>query len=146
MKEDSSPCICRLSRPASLISVCSDCLRFCSLWHQHCSLAVALSTCSRRNLSLAHSRLIGVELHGEESSVAFSRSIGVEFDSEGSIMSTCTEHYFEELQHVCNFEMHVYTFVSIHSIYIFSIWPHKDIHVRLQCSHASVGLAQACPN
>ena len=44
------------------------------------------------------------------------------------------------------FEMHVYTFVSIHLIYIFSIWPHKDIHVRLQCSHASVGLAQACPN
>ena len=28
----------------------------------------------------------------EESSVTFSRSIGVELDSEGSVMSTCTEH------------------------------------------------------
>ena len=40
-----------------------------SLWRRRCSLAVALSSCSRRNLSLA---LIGVELHSEESSVEFS--------------------------------------------------------------------------
>ena len=30
-------------------------------------------------------------VHGEES-VVFSRSIGVELDSEGCIVSTCTEH------------------------------------------------------
>ena len=30
----------------------------------------------------------------EKSSVAFSRSIGMELDSEGSIMSTCTEYGF----------------------------------------------------
>ena len=29
---------------------------------------------------------------GEESCVAFSRSISMELDSEGSVMSTCTEH------------------------------------------------------
>ena len=48
------------------------------------------SSRSRHNLSLTLSRLIGVELHSEESSVAFSRSIGMELDSEGSIMSTWT--------------------------------------------------------
>ena len=37
-------------------------------------------------------RLDGRRVHGEESSVAFSRSIGVELDSDGSVMSTCTEH------------------------------------------------------
>ena len=40
---------------------------------------VAFSSCPRRNLSLALSKFIGVELHGEESSVAFSRSMGMEF-------------------------------------------------------------------
>ena len=43
-------------------------------------------------------------VHGEESSVAFSRSIGVELDSEGSIVSTCTEHLkdlnFEDIYHL----------------------------------------------
>ena len=34
----------------------------------------------------------GRHVHGEESSVTFSRSIGVELDSEGSVVSTCTEH------------------------------------------------------
>jgi len=45
------------------------------------------------------------------------------------------------------------TFVSIRSIKIFGIWPHvrtqTDRHTYthvLQCSHASVGLAQARPN
>ena len=81
---------CRLSSLACLTSVCSDRLHFCFLWPRCCSVAVALSSRSRCNLSLALSRFICVELHGEESSVAFSRSIGVEF-SEGSIVSTCTE-------------------------------------------------------
>ena len=36
-------------------------------------------------------RLDRRSVHGEES-VVFSESIGVELDSEGSIMSACTEH------------------------------------------------------
>ena len=36
-------------------------------------------------------RLDRRSIHGEES-VVFSGSIGVELDSEGSIVSTCTEH------------------------------------------------------
>ena len=43
----------RLSSLACLTSVCSDLLRFWSLWRRRCSLAVALSYRSRRNLSLA---------------------------------------------------------------------------------------------
>ena len=44
-------------------------------------------------------------------------------------------------------------YVSIRSIKIFGIWPHvrtyadRQTYTRvLQCSHASVGLAQARPN
>ena len=40
---------------------------------------------------LRQARLDRQHVHGEES-VAFSRSIGMELDSEGSIVSTCTEH------------------------------------------------------
>ena len=36
-------------------------------------------------------RLDRLRVHGEEP-VTFSESIGVELDSEGSIVSTCTEH------------------------------------------------------
>ena len=53
------------------------------------SLVLMLQT---QSVSCTLSRFIGVELHHEESSVAVSRSIGMELDSEGSIMSTCTEH------------------------------------------------------
>ena len=42
----------------------------CSLWCRRCSLAVALSSHSRCNLSLTLSRFISVELHGEESCIA----------------------------------------------------------------------------
>ena len=42
------------------------------------SLAVALSSRFRRNLSVTLCRFIGIELHNEESSVSLSRSIGVE--------------------------------------------------------------------
>ena len=42
-------------------------------------------------------RLDRQSVHGEES-VVFSRSISVELDSEGSIVSTCTEHLdFEDV-------------------------------------------------
>ena len=60
--DSSSPCTSHLSSLACLTSVHSDCLPSCSLWHQHYSLAVALSSRSRCNLSLALSRFIGVEL------------------------------------------------------------------------------------
>ena len=56
----------------------------CSPCRRRCSLAVALSSCFRCNLSLTLSRFISVELHGEESFVA------------------------QTFQHVCKFEMHVY--------------------------------------
>ena len=67
-------------------------------------LAVALPL-APDTICLSHSvDSSALSLHSEESSVTFSRSISMEFDSEGSILSTCTEHYFEELQHVCKFE------------------------------------------
>ena len=50
------------------------------------SLAPALQSHSRRNLSLALSRFIDVELHSEESSVAI--------------------HHTESFKHVCKFEMY----------------------------------------
>ena len=49
--EDSSPCTHHLSSLSCLTSVCSDRLRSCCLWSRHCSLAVALSSRSRHNLS-----------------------------------------------------------------------------------------------
>ena len=57
-------------------------------------LVLAYASISPDAICLTLSRFIGVELHGEESSVTFSRSIGIEFESEGSIESTCTEHEF----------------------------------------------------
>ena len=68
---DSSPCTLRLSSLACFISVRSDRLLF--LLRRRCSLAVPLSSRSRRPeaiLSLAISRFISDELHGEESFVA----------------------------------------------------------------------------
>ena len=38
-------------------------------------------------------RLDRRRVRGEESSVAFNGSIGVKLDSEGSVVSTCTEHF-----------------------------------------------------
>ena len=57
---DSSPCTCHLSSLACLTLVHSDRLPSCSLWRLHRSLT------PDGNLSLALSRLIGIELHGEE--------------------------------------------------------------------------------
>ena len=50
----------RLSSLACLTSICSDHLSSCCLCRWHRSLAVALSSHSRRNLSVALRRLIGV--------------------------------------------------------------------------------------
>ena len=88
--EDSSPYVHHLASLACLTSVWSDLLRSWSLWHRCCSSPFSRS---RHNPSLALSRFIGVELHGEKTPVTFSRSIGVELDSEGSIKSTYNEHY-----------------------------------------------------
>ena len=143
--EDSALCTRCLSRLACLTLVCSDRLRSCSPWRRYCSLAVLLSSRSRHNLSLALSRFIGVELHSEESSVEFSRFMGVELDSEGSIVSTCTEHEFCQIWNVMG------TFWYPFVYFKFSVYGHTYVsrhtytHV-LQCSPASVGLAQACPN
>ena len=79
-----------------------------------------------RNLSLALSRFISVELHGVESFIA------------------------QKFWHVCKFEMHVYlhfrSFNLKFSVYGLT-YVRKQTYTRiLQCCHASVGLAQACPN
>ena len=80
-----------------------------------------------------------------ESSVTFNRSMGVELDSEGSIVSTCTEHEFCQIWNVMG------TFWYPFVYFKFSVYGHTYVsrhtytHV-LQCSPASVGLAQACPN
>ena len=88
----------RLSSLACLTSVCSDLLRSWSLWRQRCSLAVALSYHSRRNLSRTP-------------------------------CSTCAKSY---------------PFVQFkYSVYGRSYWTYTR---HSQCSHASVGLAQARPN
>ena len=126
---DSSPCTLRLSSLASLTLVCSDCLPSCSLCRRR-SLAVALSSHSRHNLSLALSRLISVELHGEEPFVA---------------------QNIKKFQHVYKFEMHVYLcFCSFNLNFRYmASCTYTDIHTYtrvLQCSHAIMGLAQARPN
>ena len=91
-------------------SVRSDRLPSCSLWRRRCSLAVALSYRSRRNLSLALSRFISIELHSEESFVT------------------------QKFQYVCKFEMQVYLHFCLSNLN-FRIWPHvhtqTDIHTRL---------------
>ena len=59
-------------------------------------------------------------------------------------VSLSTEHEFALAR--------VQIWKSVHSIEIFSIWPQaskqasRHTHARVQCSHASVGLAQARPN
>ena len=78
--------------------------------------AYASSIFSRHNLSLALSKFIGIELHGEESSVAFSRFISVELDSEASIMSTRTEYEFWGALACVQIWNALYP--------IFGIWPH----------------------
>ena len=98
------------------------------------SLVLALQSRSRHNLSLPLSRFMGVELHGEESSIAIYCTELKSFSMCANLKCTCT-------------------FVPVHSIWIFSIWPHTNrqtdrrtyTHV-LQCSHTSVGLTQARPN
>ena len=103
---DSSPCMLRLSSLASLTLVRSDHLPSCSLWRQHCSLAVALSSRFIHNLSFALSRFISIELHG------------VEF------------------QHVCKFEMHVYLrFRLFNSKFQYmASRTYADIHTYASCN------------
>ena len=60
-----------------LTSVCCDRLRFRSLSCRRCSLAVALSSRCRRNLSLAHSRFTVVEEDGEDSMIIINFSIRI---------------------------------------------------------------------
>ena len=64
---DSSPCMRDLPSLACLTSVRSDRLPSCSFWRQRCSLAPDAMFC-------ALSTFIGVELHGEESSVVIHRT------------------------------------------------------------------------
>ena len=104
---DSSPCMLRLSSLASITSVRSDYLPSCSLWRRRCSLAVALSSCSKCNLSL-----VSVELHGEESFVA------------------------QNFQHVCKFEMHVYLCFRLFNLnfrYMTSR-TYADRHTHVSCN------------
>ena len=93
----------------------------------------------------AWARFISVKLHSEESSVAFSTSIGVEF-SEGSIVSTCTEHWIIfELAHAgANLK---YTCIRSFNLNFRYMAIRKHTYTRdSQCNYASVGLAQAHPN
>ena len=113
---DSSPCMLRLSSLASLTSVHSDHLPSCSLWHWRWSLAVALSSPSRRNLSCAL-RFINVELHGEESFVT---------------------QNIKKFQHVCKSEMQVY--LHFRPFNLHHVRRQTYTHI-LQCSPTSVGLA-----
>ena len=98
--KDYSLCTHRLSSLACLTSVFSDRLRSCSSpWHRRCSPAYPflLSRVSRRNLSLALSRFIGIELHGEKFSVAFHRFIGMELVVSGPSCQLALNMNFEAL-------------------------------------------------
>ena len=89
-------------------------------------------------------KTLGVELHGEESSVTFSRYITVELDSEGSISCQLAHKIWilKSFSTCANLEC-TCTFVSIRSIK-FSAYGHEQTYTRvLQCSFASVGLTQA---
>ena len=109
-----------LSSLACLTSVRSDCLLSCSLWRWHCCLT------PDSNLSLMLSRLIGVELHSEEFSVVIH----------------CTEH-LPQVQ-IWNVRIHSFPFVQFKFRYMAT---RKQTYTRvLQCSHASVELAQARPH
>ena len=114
---DSTPCTLRQSSLASLTSARSDRLPSCSLWRRRCSLAVALSSRFRRNLSLS------VELHGEE-------SVAQKFQH------VCKFEVHVYLRfHSFNLNLYGLTYVR------------TQTNARiLQCCHASVGLAQARPN
>ena len=90
---------CHLSSLACLTSVCSD-LRFWSLWRRRCSLAVALSYCSRRNLSR-------------------------------------TQCVARVQNRICSFNLNIRYMVSR---------SYRTYTRVSQCSHASMGLAQAHPN
>ena len=88
--EDFSPCN---STPINLPGE-TDCA-----WSEKKGLQLDCSIGTKDNRSegdqqteLRHARLDRRHVHGEKSSVTFSRPIGIELDSEGSIMSTCTEH------------------------------------------------------
>ena len=115
--EDFSPCTCRLSSLACLIWS-ADHLRSCCLWCRCCSLAVALSSHSRHNLSLALSRFIGVELHSEKSSVAC-----VTFSRYGSITQR------KALAWLCANLKCTCTFASVCSNFLYmAIRTQTDIH------------------
>ena len=110
-------------------------LHSCCLWRRRCSLAVALSSRFRRNLSVALRRSIGVELHSEESSVSLSRLFCQLFE------------FWRALARVQIWNVHVngYPFVQ----FKFSVYglTYVDRHTHvLQCSLTSVGLAQAHPS
>ena len=116
---DSSPCMLRLSSLASITSVRSDHLPSWSLWRRCCSLGVALSSCSRCNLSL-----ISVELHGEESFVA------------------------QKFQHVCKFEMHVYLrfrSFNLNFRYMASC-TYADRHTHMSCNVVNYYQPKYCCN
>ena len=105
---------------------------FCFLF----SLAPALQSRSRHNLSLVLSRLISVELHGEDWSPPL-RSIGIIAQNS---FSTCAK---------LKSMLPSFPFVQLK----FSVYGHTqserqtDRHTHvLQCSHTSVGLAQGRPN
>ena len=122
---DSSHCTRCLLGLACLTSVHSDCLPSCSLWRQCCSLAVALSSCSRRNFSLAFSIFIGIQLHGEESSITFSKS--------------CVQ--------IRNVRVPSFPFVQLNGHTHANRQIDRQTYTCiLQCSPASVELAQAHPN
>ena len=110
---DSSPCMCCLSLSlACLTSVHSDHLPSCFLWRRHCSLA-SDAICLLRSVDSSALSYTVKSLP--------SQSIGIAQNS----FSTCTI-----LKSV--------TFVSVHSIKIFSIWPHAnrqtDRHTHMSCN------------
>ena len=115
---DSSLCTYRLSSLACLTSVCSDRLPSCSLW-RHCSLAPNAICLSHSVDSLALNYMYTVR---SPPSWSIAQNILKSFSTCANLKCTCT-------------------FVKLYMA------TSKQTYTRfLQCSHASVGLAQARPN
>ena len=105
MTEDSSPCN---STPMNLERQIASGARL-QRWRQR-------EQEGRRSerTEVRQARLDRWRIHGEES-VTFSGSISVELDSDGSIMSTCTEHWIlKMLYHSTTHQWHkLYSFISL---------------------------------
>ena len=139
---DSSPCMCCLSSLACLASVRSDHLPSCSLWHWCCSLTPD-EICLSHSVDSSALKVRSPLAHSVDS-LALSYTV-----RSPSVAIHLTEHY-KGLAHVQIWNAHVLHFCSFDLNFWYMatrMQTDRQTYTRvLQCSLASVGLAQAHPN